>query len=109
MVGGVRFQRFANGTLHVRRIVGHEIRQIAVFGVPQPRFDRVEFRRIGRKPLEFEVTHPRSIEVFGSSAMHASSIKRDGQRPSVHRLEAKARFVDQYNAASRRRAFLIRG
>ena len=74
MIGGLVFERLANGPLQLRRVVRDEVGQVAVLGVAPSRFDRIEFRRIGRQPFEVDVLQPRGQDLLGGRTMNAPTI-----------------------------------
>src|SRR5664279_4228623 len=87
---GVKAMRVA--ALFVQRVVrraaklfgvfGHEVGQVATFGVVPELFYRVKFRGISRQPLHLQPSSVVLLEQTNGFAMHAPSIQHDDQWPS---------------------------
>jgi len=74
-------QRRADRSFQLRGVVGHKVRQVAVFRVAPSRFDRVEFRSVGWQPLELDVSEAGFGNAFGGRAMNLPPVPADDQRP----------------------------
>jgi len=84
-------QRYPCRAFELSHIVRHKVGQIAVFGIAPARFDRIQFRAVGRQPLELDVLHPRVCDSLGGRTMDGPTVQTNDQRV----LELLAKLFDE--------------
>jgi hypothetical protein len=72
-------KRVLDGDFQCPHVIGNEVGQVAVLRIAPPRLDRIQFRCVGRQPLEFEPLQPRSLQLLDRRAMHRPAVKNDEQ------------------------------
>lgn len=77
------FQCGSSGSLEVACVVRHEVGQFAIFCMAPPCLDRVQFRRVGWKPLEFDMLHPRCCDSLSSRTVDRPTIPTEDQRTLI--------------------------
>lgn len=93
MVGELFLQRRTDVAFQVQHVGGHEVRQVAVFGMAPARLDGIEFRGICRKPFEVDVLQPRLNDAFGCRTMDLSTVPTDDQWP----LKLLSQLPDEFD------------
>ena len=84
-------QRRLDGAFQLANVVRHEVGQVGVLDVAPASFDRIQFRGVGRQPLELDARNGQRFDPPGGRTMNAPAIKADDKRPT----ESLAQLLDE--------------
>ena len=80
-------ERSGDGLPEVVDVAGDVVRQVPVLRVAPYVLDRVQFRRVGRQPLELDPVAVRGLEPLRRGAVRAQPVEHRGDRPAELRRE----------------------